>query len=86
MNVTSKSLVDPQKIFLPGLHLKLGIVKNFIKTLNKNGEAGLFVLKNIFPKFSEAKIREEIFDGLQIRQLLLDCDFEKSLTEFERRT
>ena len=61
-------------------------MKNFIKSLNKNGKASLFFLKNNFPKLSEAKIREGIFDGPQIRQLMLDCDFEKSLTEFERRT
>ena len=49
MNVAQKSLVDSQKIFLPRLHIKLGIVKNFIKTLNKNGEADLFFMKNKFP-------------------------------------
>ena len=81
-----KSLVDPQKIFLPGLHIKLGIAKNFIKTLNKNGEAGLFFLKNKFPKIIEAKIRKGVFDGPQIRQLMLDCHFEKSLTELEKQT
>ena len=45
MNVAQKSLIDPQKIFLPGLHIKLGILKNFIKMLNENGEAVLFFLK-----------------------------------------
>ena len=86
MNVAQKSLVDPQKIFLSGSHIKLGIVNNFIKTLNKNGEAGLFFFKKKFPKLSEAKIREGAFDGPQIRQLMLDCDFEKRVTELERRT
>ena len=66
MNVTQKSLVDPQKIFPPGLHIKLEIVKNFIKTLIKNGEASLFFLKNKFPKPSDAKMREGVFDGPQI--------------------
>ena len=63
MNVAQKSLVDLQKIFLPGLHIKLGIVNNFIQMLNKNGEAGLFFLKNKVPKLSEAKITEGVFDG-----------------------
>ena len=86
LNVSQKSLVDPQKIFLPGLHIKMSIVKHFIKTLNKNREAFLFSLKNKFPQLREAKIREGVFDGPQIRQLMLDCDFEKSLTELKRRT
>ena len=61
-------------------------MKNSIRTLNKNGEAGLFFLKNKFPKLRPAKIRKGVFDGQQIRQLMLDCDFKKSLTELERRT
>ena len=63
MNVAQKSLVVPQKIFLPRLHIKLVIMKNFIKTLNKNGKAGPFFLKNKFPKLSEAKIEKGVFDG-----------------------
>ena len=86
INIAQKSLVDPQKIFLPGLRIKLGIVKNVIKTLNKNWKAGLFFLKNNIPKLSEANIREGVFDELQTRQLILNCDFEKSLSELERRT
>ena len=55
MNVAQKSLVDPQKVFLLELHIKLGIVKNFIKTLNINGEADLFFLKIKSPKLSETQ-------------------------------
>ena len=84
INDPQKSLVGPQKIFLSGFHIKLGIVENFIRKLNKNGEAGLFFLKNKFPKPSEGKIREVVCNGPQIRQLMLDCNIEKSLTELER--
>ena len=49
MNVAQKSLVDFQKILLPGLHIKLGIVKILIKVLNKNEEASLFFLKKRIP-------------------------------------
>lgn len=86
MNISQKPLVDPQKIFLPGLHIKLGIVKNYIKAINRNGEAGLLFLKRKFPKLSDSKIKEGVFDGPQIRQLMLDGDFEKILTEHERQT
>ena len=30
-------LVDPKKILLPPLHIKLGLMKNFIKAMDKNG-------------------------------------------------
>ena len=61
-------------------------MKNFTIALNQNGQAGIFFMKNKFLKLSEAQIREGVFDGPQVRQLLLDCDFEKSFTEVERRT
>ena len=52
--------------------------------MDKNG--GFCILKIKFPKLSEVKIKEGFFQGSQIRQLMLDCDFEKSLTDFERQT
>jgi hypothetical protein len=30
-------LVDAAKVFLPPLHIKLGLVKNFVKTMKKDG-------------------------------------------------
>ena len=85
MNVASKPLVDPQKILLPTLHVKLGIAKNFAKAMNKNGE-GFRFLKRKFPKLSEAKIKKRIFQRPKIRQLMLNCDFEKTLTDLKRQT
>ena len=39
MNVANEPLVDPQKIFLPPLHIKLGLMKVFVKALKRDGEA-----------------------------------------------
>lgn len=58
-NIIHPPLVPTEQILLPPLHIKLGVVKNFVKTLNKNGSAFEF-LKSIFPKLSEAKIKEGI--------------------------
>lgn len=55
-----KPLVDPIKIMLPLLHIKLGLMKNCVKTIDKDGE-GFKYLKEIFPKISNAKIMEGIF-------------------------
>ncbi|KRY27376.1 hypothetical protein T01_13595 [Trichinella spiralis] len=36
-NICHKSLIDPEKVLLPPLHIKLGIMKQFVKALDKNG-------------------------------------------------
>jgi hypothetical protein len=36
-NVINEPLVDPQKILLPPLHIKLGLMKQFVKALDKDG-------------------------------------------------
>ena len=64
--------------------MKLGIVKNVIKAIDKN--EGFLSLKRKFLNPCEAKIKEEAFQGPQIRQLMFDCDFEKSLTDLKRQT
>ena len=51
------SLVDPNKIFLPPLHIKLGLMKNFVKALNKSGD-GFKQIEMLFPKISVAKLNE----------------------------
>jgi len=38
MNVENQPLVEPSKILLPSMHLKLGLMKNFVKAMNQ-GEA-----------------------------------------------
>ena len=53
MNVAQKALVDPIKILLPPLHVKIGIVRNFSKVMDKNGE-GFPFSKRKFPKLCEA--------------------------------
>ena len=37
-NVERKSFVDPKKVLLPPLHIKLGLMKKFVKALPKEGE------------------------------------------------
>lgn len=78
-----KPLVDPIKIILPSLHIKLGLMKYFVKA--KDGE-GFKYLKQIFPKISNAKIKEGIFVGPQIRKLQKDKNFESVLTCMEKQT
>lgn len=57
-SVINVPLVPPDKILLPPLHIKLGIVKNFIKCLGKNESPAFQRLGDIFPRLSKAKLKE----------------------------
>ena len=67
------------------LYIKLGLMKNFVRQLGKSKSNGFVFLCNKFPKISEARLKEGIFVGLQIREVLKDPDFEKELTSIELR-
>ena len=77
-------LVDMNKVLLPPLHIKLGLMKNFVKALHKNG-AAFQHLSTVFPGLSAAKLKEGIFVGPQIREVLKDTDFEEILNLKELR-
>ena len=81
-NVLAHSLVDPQKILLPPLHIKLGLMKNFVKALDKEGE-GFDFLRQKFPRVSREKLKAGVFDGPQIRELMKDTRFDDSLKPSE---
>jgi len=82
-NVVNPPLVLPEKIFLPPLPIKLGPMKNFVKVMDKTG-CGFEYLRNMFPNVSDAKIKEGIFIGPQIRELMQDKQFNEDLNETER--
>ena len=68
-NVEHPTLADTSKILLPPLHIKLGLLKNFVKAMDKTGEAVQYLIRK-FPRLNKAKIKEGVFVGPQIRQLL----------------
>jgi len=53
-------------------------MKQFVKALDKNGQCFKF------PVLSEAKLKEGIFIGPQIRILMKDTDFQNSMTTMEK--
>ena len=63
-NVVDPPLVLPEKIFLPPppLHIKLVLMKDFVKGMDKTGR-GFECLRNKFPDVSDGKIKEGIFIG-----------------------
>ena len=83
VSVSHLPLVAPEKIYLPPLHIKLGLMKNFVKAMAKKNSLGFQYLCKKFPKLSEAKLKEGIFVGPQIREVFNDREFEASLNDLE---
>ena len=59
------------------MHFKLGLIKNFVKAMKEEEAAFL-------PRLSEAKLKEGIFIGPQIRDLIKDEYFDKLLQGDEK--
>lgn len=59
-------------------------MKNFVKAMNKDG-AGFQYLKTKFPRISDAKLKEGIFVGPQIRELMTDEVFNSKLNKAEKK-
>jgi hypothetical protein len=82
-NIVHPPLVNSGVILLPPLHIMLGLFKNFVKAMDKNS-AGFHYVKEKFPHVSDAKIKEGIFVGPQIRALTRDEKFEDMLSQVEK--
>ena len=81
-NVLSHPLVEPNKVLLPPLHIKLGLMKNFIKALDREG-GGFAFLHQKFKQISMENLKAGIFDGPQIRELIKDASFDDALNPVE---
>jgi len=83
LNVIHESLVDPSKILIPPLHIKLGLMKQFIKALDKTSKCFEY-LQMIFPRVSDVKMKEGVFDGPQIRKMFRDNVFISKINDQEK--
>ena len=81
-NVVKTPLVDPGRIIFPALHIKLGLMKQFVKVLNKNGSCFMYICRS-FPRLSDEKLKAGVFDRSQIRTLIRDTEFVKSMNAVE---
>ncbi|XP_051153375.1 uncharacterized protein LOC127276771 [Leptopilina boulardi] len=85
LNVIRLPLVSRDKTLLPPLHIKLGLIKQLVKGLNKEGKCFKYLFEK-FPSLSDAKIKEGIFVGPDIRKLTKDTKFKSVMNEVERNT
>ena len=67
LNVLAPPLVERSKIVFPPLHIKLGIMKQFVKTLDKDGGCSKYICMK-FPGLTIEKLKAGIFNGPQIRK------------------
>ena len=70
-------------IFLP-LHIKLGLMKQYVKILDKD-EHCFRCLFNACPGLSKEKLKAGILDGLKIWKMIRDKDFMTSMTSIDKR-
>lgn len=82
-NVIKPPLVDETKILIPPLHLKLGLMKQFARALDKDGNCFKYIARKMH-KLSDAKLEAGIFDGPQIRALFNDDNFTAQMTDAEK--
>jgi hypothetical protein len=81
-NVINEPLVARDGIILPPLHIKLGLMKQIVKALNKDGPCIEHIAHKL-PGLIMEKLKAGIFDGPQIRQLINDPNFTASMNKIE---
>ena len=82
-NVKNIPLINPKELLLPPLHIKRGLIKQFVKALDKDGAAFKY-LQNLFPKLSEAKVKGGILIGPQVKLILKSDEFLETLSAVEK--
>ena len=74
-NIINEPLVPRDRIILPPLHIKLGLIKQLVKALDKDGECFKYIFQS-FPRLSIERLKEAgTFDGPDIPKLMQDENF-----------
>lgn len=72
------------KIILHPLYIKLRLIQQFVKALDKNGNCFKYTC-SVFLDLMIEKFKAEIFYGPQIHKLLKDTNFMKTVSENEHQ-
>ena len=62
-------LIQRDKIVFPRLYIRLGLMKQFGKALDKHGDWFQYICRS-FPSLSSEKLKASILDGPQSRMLM----------------
>ena len=63
---------------MPLLHIKLGLMNNFVKAMAKSSSNDFEFFRKKFPKLIPAKLKKGIFVGPQIWEIFEDPKFERA--------
>jgi hypothetical protein len=77
LNFKNSPLLNTEKVLLPQLHKRVGVMKKFLEVLGKGGEDFLY-LGIKFPNRSGNKVKQYNFAGSQIRNVMMDENFERN--------
>ena len=61
--VINEPLVAREKLIIPPLHIKLGLMKQFVKALAVTENCFSYIFR-VFPGLTNEKLKAGIFDGL----------------------
>ena len=76
-------MVTSANVFLPPLHIKLGLMKHFVKAMDRDCD-GFKFLKDFFgADKSDAKLKAGVFVGAEIRKLMLNEEIDSRLNPLE---
>ena len=78
-NVINEPLVYSKSTILSSLHIKLNLMKQFAKALDKSDACFRYIC-NTFPGLRREKAKVGIFDGPQICKLIKDQAFVSRIT------
>ena len=81
-SIQAQPLVERSKIVFPPLHIKLGVMKQFVKALNKEGACFKYICGK-FPDLIIEKLKAGIFNGPQIKKLMNDHELPSSMSKEE---
>lgn len=79
-SIVNKNLIKARKIIIPPLHMKLGAFASFIKWMESNSAPKMYLKKKFHYK-SESKINNGQLNGPEIRKLIKDSNFKKTLNK-----
>ena len=82
-NVIREPFISREKVLLLPFHFKLGLVKQFVKALDFEGEV-FRKIRSMFSRLLEAKIKGGIFVGSQTNTMLKSKTFEEKMNETQK--
>ena len=78
------AIAEWHKTLLPPLHIKLGLMKNCIKVMDRTGSAFKYLAENSLDS-AKRKLQKGAFVGPQIRRLFRDVMFNSVLQGYEKK-